>query len=214
MHNGNSIIDLVKEITVQVRALVREEVQLVKAELTEKATKLGKDATGIAIGGMVAYAGLILFLGALGILAAFGLQKLGLPPALAEFVGLGAVGFIVMATGTALLLAGIKAIKTEPLAPKRTIETLENLKGEQPFPKPQPEPVKIKRSSAEIEASVLAKETQMAETLEELGDRVSLRHFREQASQEVHAHPYRWGLVAMGAGLAGSYLVTRKVLKD
>jgi hypothetical protein len=140
------------------------------------------------------------------------LQKLGLSPALAEFAGLGAVGLVVMATGAVLLLAGIKAIKTEPLAPKRTIETLEHLKGEEAAPKPEPK--KKGRSSAEIKASVLAKENEMAETLEELGDRVTLRHFRDQASQEVHAHPYRWGLVAMGAGLAGSYLVTRKVLKD
>jgi hypothetical protein len=218
MRNGNSIIDLVKEITQQIRTLMREEAHLIKAELSEKAAKLGKDATGMAIGGFVAYAGLIIFLGALGILLAFAFEKMGWSPALAEFAGLGIIGLVVMGIGAALLFAGLKAFKSTSLAPERTIETLQHLKGEEHFheqPHEQPQREKEKdRSSAEIEASVLAKEDQMAETLEELGERVSLRHLRRQATNEVRNHPYRWGLVAMGAGLAGSYLVKRKASKD
>ena len=210
MRNGNSIIDLVKDITQQTRTLLREEAQLIKVELTEKAVCLGKNAVGVAIGGFVAYAGLIIFLGALGILVAWGLEQLGWAPALAEFAGLGIIAILVIATGAVLIMKGIRAFKTSSFAPKRTIETWQHLKGEEAGRKHLPEPKPKERTSAEIEASVLATEQEMAETLEEIGDRVSLRHLREQATTEVRAHPYRWGLVAMGAGLAGSLFVKRK----
>ena len=57
---------------------------------------------------------------------------------------------------------------------------------------------------------MIAVENRMAETLEELSDRVTLRHMRRQADAEVREHPYRWGFVAAGAGVAASYLVKRK----
>src|SRR6266576_1312194 len=132
MRNGNSIIDLVKEIPRQVKTLIREEVQLAKTELSEKISKLGKNAAGLALGGLVGYAGLIVFLGALGLLLAFVFERLGLEPTLAAFVGLGIIGFVVMGTGVVLVLKGLKAFKAQSLAPKRTIETLQRLKGDEP----------------------------------------------------------------------------------
>jgi hypothetical protein len=110
-------------------------------------------------------------------------------------------------------MKGVKAFSKESLTPKRTIETLQYLKGTEVACPAEPAPkVKEKtRTSEEIEASVLALETQMGETFEELADRVTLTHFRKQAEAEVRNHPYRWGLVAMGTGLAGSYLLKRKL---
>src|SRR6266850_1491269 len=206
MRNGSSIIDLVKGIPRQIRTLVREEVQLAKTELSEKISKAGKYAGVIAVGGLVAYAGLIVFLGALGLLLAFVFRRLGLEPALAAFVGLGIIGFVVMGTGAVLVLKGLKAFKAQSLAPKRTIETLQRLKGDELAVALEANKEKDKekeRTSAEIEASVMATELEMAETLEELEGRLTLRHMREQATAEIRSHPYRWGLVAMGAGLAG-----------
>jgi len=129
MVNGSSILDLVKDLRQQFKTFLREEVHLAKAELSEKISSLGKDAVNIAIGGFVAYAGLIVFLGALGMLIAFGIQRLGLDPFLSAFIGLGVIGFIVIAIGAILLLTGLKAMKKESLAPERTIETLQRVKG-------------------------------------------------------------------------------------
>jgi hypothetical protein len=50
----------------------------------------------------------------------------------------------------------------------------------------------------------------MADTLSELGRRVSLTTARQHAVREIRAHPYRWGLVAMGTGLVGSFLLKKK----
>ena len=53
----------------------------------------------------------------------------------------------------------------------------------------------------------------MAETLEELGDRLSMTRLRRQAKVEVQKHPYRWSLVAMGAGVCGSFIMKRKLVR-
>src|SRR6266481_1755198 len=215
MLNGSSIFDLVKELREEVKKFLREEVHLAKAELSEKISRMGKESVNIAIGGFVAYAGLIVFLGALGMLIAFGLQRIGLDPFLSSFIGLGALGFIVIAVGASMLLSGLKALKKQSLTPERTIESLQRVKGtNHHVDRPTaPKPKKDGRSSAEIERSVVRTETQMAETLEELGDRLSMTHLRTQAKAEVQKHPYRWSLVAMGAGVCGSYIMKRKLIR-
>jgi hypothetical protein len=215
MFNGSSIVELAKDLRDQVKTFLREEMHLAKAELSEKLSHIAKDSVNIAIGGFLAYAGLIVFLGALGVLLGFAFQRLGLDPLLSEFIGLGIIGLIVIAVGAIMLLGGIKALKQESLTPERTIETLQYIKGTEPLAK---EHIHIKqpkdeRSSAEIEASVFQTEQDMAETLDELGDRLTMTHLRHQADAEVRQHPYRWSLVALGAGVCGSYLMKRKLAR-
>lgn len=215
MLNGSSIFDLFKDLREEVKTFLREEVHLAKAELSEKISRMGKESVNIAIGGFVAYAGLIVFLGALGMLIAFALQRLNLDPFLSAFIGLGAIGFIVIAVGAIMLLSGLTALKKESLSPERTIESLQRVKGtNHHVDKPSaPKPKKDERSSEEIERFVVRTESQMAETLEELGDRLSMTHLRQQAKVEVQKHPYRWSLVAMGAGVCGSYFMKRKLVR-
>lgn len=215
MVNGTSIVELVKDLNQQVKTFIREEMHLAKAELSEKISHAAKDAVNIAIGGFVAYAGLIVFLGALGVLLGFAFQRLGLDPLLAEFIGLGIVGLVIIAIGGIMLMAGLKALKKESLTPERTIETLQHIKGTEPVAQHHvhAKEHKDERSSKEIEASVVRTEHQMAETLEELGDRLTMTHFRHQADAELRKHPYRWSLVAMGAGVCGSFFMKRKLAR-
>lgn len=215
MFNGASIVDLVKDLSEQVKTFLREEVRLAKAEMSEKISHIAKDSVNIVVGGFVAYAGLIVFFGSLGALLAYAFKQLGLDPLLSAFIGLGIVGFIVITVGATMLLSGLKALKKESLTPERTIETLQRVKGTEPTAKEQIhiEEPKDRRSSAEIEASVVNSEKHMAETLEELGDRLTLTHLRRQADAEVRQHPYRWSLVALGAGVCGSFLMKRKLAR-
>ena len=215
MRNGDSTFGLVKEFTHQVKTFLREEVQLAKAEFSEKISYLGKNTLSLAIGGFAAYAGLIVLLAGIGLLLAFAFEHLGLSPMMAAFLGLAIVGFIVISIGGVLILKGIKAFKTASLAPKRTIETLQNLKGNQvALERELAEEKKTDhRNSDQIKDSVVATEQKMAETFEALGDRVTLKHFRRQADAEVRNHPYKWGIVAMGTGMLGSILLRRKLLK-
>ncbi len=214
MRNGNSFVDLLKDLVQQFKIFIREDIQLAKTEMAEKISSLGKNAVTVAIGGFVVYGGLIVFFGGLGMLLSFVFERLGLEPALAAFVGLGIIGLVVMGVGVIFFLKGIKAFSKESLTPKRTIETLRHLTGNGSVSEPEPADKKDKaRTSEEIEACVMATENRMAETVEELTERVSLKHFRQQASVEVRKHPYRYSLLAIGGGLAASYLVTRKLVR-
>ena len=109
---GELFGDLAKETS----TLVRQEVQLAKTEMTEKASAVGKDAGMIAAGGFVAYAGLLALVAAL-IIA---LGQLGVPWWLSSLI----VGVVVAAVGYLLIQKGINAIKRTNMAPKQTIQTL------------------------------------------------------------------------------------------
>jgi hypothetical protein len=215
MRTRISIGGLFADLKQQTKTFLQEEIQLAKAELLEKTSKLGKDATLVAIGGFVAYAGVIVFLGGLGMVLAFAFERAGLHPALAAFLGLGIIGLIVTGAGVGVLLGGIKSAKKLSLKPQRTIETLQLLKGDRTLtaetpPEQHDEPAS--RSPEELEVSVLRTESEMADTLQELTDKVTLKEFRGKANTEIHEHPYRWGLVAIGLGLAGGYLIERNLL--
>ena len=109
---GELFADLARESS----TLLRQEVQLAKTELSQKASQLGKDAASVAIGALVAY-GLLAILAALII----GLAAAGLPWWAAALL----VGIIVAGIGYALIQRGLTALKREDLAPRRTIESLQ-----------------------------------------------------------------------------------------
>ena len=60
-----SLGDVVTEVTEKASLLVREEIELAKAEVAEKVTKLGKGAGALAAAGVLAVFALIFFLHAL-----------------------------------------------------------------------------------------------------------------------------------------------------
>jgi xanthine/uracil permease len=110
---GELFADLARESS----TLLRQEVQLAKTELSQKASQLGKDAASVAVGGLVAYAGLLAIIAALII----GLAAAGLPWWAAALV----VGIIVAGIGYALIQRGLTALKREDLTPRKTIESLQ-----------------------------------------------------------------------------------------
>lgn len=218
---------LVTDLKQQAKHFLRDELLLAKAELSEKASKLGKQATNIAIGGFVAYAGAIVILGALGMILAYAFEQAGLHPALARFVGLAIIGLIVAGAGAVMLMGGIKAIKRQSLTPERTVETLQNLKGTppvmsaeevreargEPTAKTRAAEAKPKPSPQELEVALMRTESEMADTLQELTEKVTLKEFRQKADVEIREHPYKWGLLAAGVGLASGYLIERSLLR-
>jgi fatty acid desaturase len=110
---GELFADLARESS----TLLRQEVQLAKTELSQKASALGRDVASIAVGGLVAYAGLLAIIAAVII----GLAAAGLPWWAAALL----VGVIVVGIGYVLIQRGLTALKREDLAPRRTIESLQ-----------------------------------------------------------------------------------------
>jgi hypothetical protein len=122
---------LIEQFAEDVKCFVKEEGKLVKAELTEKAAQLARNAVPAAIGGCIAYGGVNLFFIAIGAIVAYAFQRLGMDPLLAIAGGIGATALLVTAIGAVLLMKGIRAFSTANLKPEKTIETVENLKTEE-----------------------------------------------------------------------------------
>lgn len=95
--------------------LVRQEMTLAKTEMSQKASRAGKDVGFLAAGGAVAYAGLLAILaGAIILLGQV------IPMWLSAIL----VGLVVAGVGYFLVRKGLDALKREDLAPRQTIETL------------------------------------------------------------------------------------------
>src|SRR5215218_9154745 len=106
---------LFAELAQDTSTLVRKEVQLAKTEMSQKASRVGKDVGFMAAGGAVAYAGLLAIIA--GVIA---LLDLVIPLWLSALL----VGLVVAAIGYFLVRKGLDALKQEDLAPRETIETL------------------------------------------------------------------------------------------
>lgn len=111
-----SLGELFGDLARETGTLVRQEVQLAKTEATQTASRVGRDLGYLAVGGLVAYAGV------LGILAAaiLGLAAAGLDPWLAALI----VGLVVTIVGYLLVRRGLDALKHVDLTPRQTVETL------------------------------------------------------------------------------------------
>jgi hypothetical protein len=112
-----SLGELFGELAADMGTLVRKEVELARTEMTQKASRVGKDVGFLAVGGAVAYAGLLAIVAAIII----GLATLGLQWWLAALI----VGLVVAGIGYFLVQKGLDALKREDIAPRQTIETLQ-----------------------------------------------------------------------------------------
>lgn len=211
-----SLATLFSSLAGDTKNLIRQEVQLAKTELSEKLSKMGKNAAMLAVGGFVAYAGAIVFLIGLGWLLGWAMEKAGLEASLARFIGLAAMGLVVAVVGYIILNKALKALSGESLAPEKTIQTLQELKGTPDAAALESnleEEFHEELTSDEMQARVEATETRMGDTLEELGYRFSPQHMKEQVKETICANPYRAGLVAMGCGLASGLFIRRKLAR-
>ena len=114
--DDRSLGELFGDLARDMGVLVRQEVGLATTELTHKATSAGRQLAVLAIGGLVAYAGLLAILAAIII----GLATAGLPWWLAALV----VGVVVALLGWVLVQRGLTALKHADLAPRETMQTL------------------------------------------------------------------------------------------
>ena len=110
-----SIGELFAELSQETATLVRQEVNLAKAEMSQKASVVGKNVGFLAAGGAVAYAGLLAIIA--GIIALLGLL---IPYWISALV----IGLIVAGIGGFLVRKGLAALQQESFAPEETIETL------------------------------------------------------------------------------------------
>ena len=116
VRDERSLGDLFSDLSRETTTLVRQEVQLAKAELTQSATEAARGIGMLVAGGAVAYAGLLFLLLAI----VFGLIEAGWDAWLSALV----VGLVVVAVGAVLVLRARESLKPANLAPQKTVETL------------------------------------------------------------------------------------------
>ena len=111
-----SLGQLFSELSQETSTLVRQEVALAKAEMSQKAAEVGRDVGFLAAGGFVAYAGFLALIAAIIV----GLGQAGVTWWLSALI----VGIVVAAIGGALVWTGLQRLKRVSMAPTNTIETL------------------------------------------------------------------------------------------
>jgi hypothetical protein len=117
MNNDDRTLgELFAELSREARTLVHQEVQLAKTELTEKASAMGKGAGLIVAGALIAYGGLLAIIAAV----VLGLIALGLPAWAGALLG----GVLIAGAGYLLIRSGLATLRTQPITPTQTIETL------------------------------------------------------------------------------------------
>jgi uncharacterized membrane protein YqjE len=94
--------DLLSGLGKDMGLLVRQELELAKAELTEKASRTAKGAASIGIGAFLAYAGMLAVVAALVMIVI----ELGVTPWLAATI----IGVVLLAAGYGILQGGRRRI--------------------------------------------------------------------------------------------------------
>jgi Putative Actinobacterial Holin-X, holin superfamily III len=111
-----SLKDLFADLSNSITTLFRKEIQLARAETSEKVTQIGVALGSIAGGAILAMAALIVLLQAVVI----GLTEAGIPAGWASLI----VGVIVAVIAYALIHKGTSDLKASNLAPSRTVDSL------------------------------------------------------------------------------------------
>jgi hypothetical protein len=202
---------LIGDLRGQFRELVREELELLRTEMSEKFSRYGSDAISLGAGAVAAYAGLIVLLAGLAFLLAFALANVGLGGVLARFVGFAAVGLITSGAGAGLLFSSIKGFSKVPMAPQRSIDSLQRILPSNPEAAPAKPTSPARRPSKDLEPKVLATQRRLSNSLEKLTSRANPILYVERAVKSAQEHPYPWGLVALAAGFLASLVVFRQL---
>lgn len=110
-----SIGDLFSELANETTTLIKQEVALAQAEITQKAEKIGKNIGFLVIGGTIANAALLSIVASV---------IIGLGYFIPLWLSALIVGIIIGIAAAVLISTGLKNLKDTNLKPKETVETL------------------------------------------------------------------------------------------
>jgi hypothetical protein len=111
-----SIGELFAELSQKTTTLVRQEIQLAKVEMSQKASRVGKNVGFLVVGGVVAYTGVLA-------LVAAGIILLG--QLIPYWLSAAIIGFVIAAVGVVLVIKGANTLRQEEPTPRETVETIQ-----------------------------------------------------------------------------------------
>ena len=126
--DDRTIGQLLKELTHESSTLLKQEMDLAKTEMSEKASRTGARLGELAVGGAVA------FLGAIALLLAvvYGLTSLldkFMSPGVATWLAPLVVGVVLAVVGYSLVNKALATLKQEGIAPQKTTQSLQENKA-------------------------------------------------------------------------------------
>jgi len=110
-----SLGDLFSELAADTGTLVRQEVALAQAEISAKATRVGKQVGYLAVGGAIGYAAMLAIMA--GII-------IGLSYFIPAWIAALLVGAVVGAVSFFLISSAIERLKNTNLKPEETVESI------------------------------------------------------------------------------------------
>ena len=119
LRQERGIGEMFGQLSEDMTLLVRQEVQLARAELSEKLSRLTTNLVSVIAGGFVAYVGALALVAAL-ILALNDLASIS------PWVSALIVGAVLAIAGYAMLRRGVSELKRVDLAPRRTVENIKD----------------------------------------------------------------------------------------
>jgi len=121
--------DLIRELRDETATLVGQEISLAKAEIAEKARRLGRDVIYMAAGVALAYAALVLLLLAARDFLFSGMVDGGVSVGVAIWLSPLIVGLVVGVVGWVLVNQGKKKLADEGITPEKTAQSLREEKN-------------------------------------------------------------------------------------
>jgi hypothetical protein len=119
LREDRSIGELFGQLTQDMTLLFRQEVQLARAEMSEKISQVTGNLVSVLAGGFVAYVGALALVAAL----ILGLHEVAdINPWVSALI----VGALFAIGGYLMLNRGLKELKRVDLAPRRTVESLKD----------------------------------------------------------------------------------------
>ena len=115
MKEERSLGELFSELASETSALIRQEVALAQVEMTQKATKVGKNVGFLVVGGSIAFAAFLAVLAAV---------IIGLSYFIPAWAAALLVGVIVAIAAYLLISTALSNLKNMNLTPQQTVETL------------------------------------------------------------------------------------------
>ena len=114
--NDRTIAELITRLSRGTVTLVRKEVQLAQAEMSQKASRVGKNVGFLVVESVVTYTGLLALVAA--VILVLGLV---IPYWLSALI----VGLVIAAIGAILVVKGANTLRQEDPTPRETVETLQ-----------------------------------------------------------------------------------------
>jgi len=118
-----SLGQILRELRDESGQLLHQEVELAKAEISEKASRVGANLGSVAVGGAVAFAGALALLAAVITGLTSLLSKL-ISPGVAVWVAPLLVGIVLAVVGYGMITKAVEALKRERIAPTKTTQSL------------------------------------------------------------------------------------------